>query len=485
MSRLLSWKWRVSIASGCPKSDASRHSADEMIPADVLGRVFASFLSVDDALRARAVGKTYGALLIDEAFLMRRIASSLAQQQLTGLIEVDGEGGIEASSALSRFGYLARCAYVIEQTARWPMMATLIKAASACGLAGQMPLVLSAEWLPGVLPDKASFHRLPIAMALYKTLGHPLGRTARSNNLAERLRLTEVYHKKDILIARLLLVASYIVFLLLLVAIGYICVKLLMPLTCRVWDLLEEVNQVVDELLDPPLERSLVCRYTIDAIPIVMSYGVVLLMVVLLTATYVVALPMEVHLTLAAMHASYAAGLVRQKLVQYYRIGGRTFRVIGQREESCRGQWRYSESDPPVNSNGRIYRSFSALALDALWEATSFSHTTVLEAEVGQGHGGYRRLLCDPLTSGQLDLSVIDWRAAHMGTARVVVLLVGGLSVVASVSLFGGRVMIKTTERKAVGGSSVDERFPLTMAAVRQLLRRFGLEDNTVGPLQP
>jgi len=31
--------------------------------------------------------------------------------------------------------------------------------------------------------------------------------------------------------------------------------------------------------------------------------------------------------------------------------------------------------------------------------------------------------------------------------------------------------------------SSVDERFPLTMAAVRQLLRRFGLEDNTAGPL--
>ncbi|CEM01976.1 unnamed protein product [Vitrella brassicaformis CCMP3155] len=63
-----------------------------MIPADVLGRVFASFLSVDDALRARAVGKTYSARLIDEAFLMRRIASSLAQQQLTGLIELlDGE----------------------------------------------------------------------------------------------------------------------------------------------------------------------------------------------------------------------------------------------------------------------------------------------------------------------------------------------------------------------------------------------------------
>mmetsp|Transcript_17527 Transcript_17527/g.49745 ORF Transcript_17527/g.49745 Transcript_17527/m.49745 type:complete len:120 (+) Transcript_17527:597-956(+) len=118
-------------------------------------------------------------------------------------------------------------------------------------------------------------------------------------------------------------------------------------------------------------------------------------------------------------------------------------------------------------------------------EVASFSHRTVVEAEVGRSHVGYQRFVCDPLTSGQLDSSVIDWRAAEVGTVRMVVLLVGGLSVVASVSLFGGRVMIKTTEREAVGGSSVDERFPLTMAAVRQLLMRFGLEDNTVGPLQP
>ncbi|CEL99386.1 unnamed protein product [Vitrella brassicaformis CCMP3155] len=450
---------------------ATHDTADHQgLPADVLARVFASFLTVDDALRARAVGKAYGTQLIDEAFLLRRINSSLAQQQLPGLLDVERDRGVDPSapplpSSLSRFGYLARCAYVIERAAEWRHMATFIRVAGACGVAGQLPVLLSAESVAAHVPDMATLHRLPAAMTVYKIFGGLVGCGLQS--ISPPLQLTEGDQEDT--------------------------------------DLWVLPANLLGRVPPRALENIylLVCGCGVVGIPLALYYFLVakaqdaewrgLGWFLLCMLAYC----LEPIFVSAACHRGWAvASLIyrRTRLVQWYQIGVRRLRVIDGDE-----LWRlrpfirpiYRPTDPPIScstSHRPVYPSFSAFALDTLlqFDEVSSRMTEVLDVDVLIGGPARYGALSASWIDGS-DISVIDWQEDWqedmMGVrSGIVVLLLGGASVVAAVSVVRGRIVIRTTEVEVGGEVTVDERFPVTVAAVRQLLRRYGLEDKAFGP---
>ncbi|CEM11863.1 unnamed protein product [Vitrella brassicaformis CCMP3155] len=443
--------------------------ADQGLPADVFARVVIPLLPVDDAVRLRAVGKAYGAQLIDEAFLLSRINSCLAQQQLTGLIDVERDRGADPSApplppSLSRIGYLARCAYVIERAAEWRHMATFIRVAGACGVAGQLPVVLSAETVAAHVPDKATFHRLPATMAVYKTLGDLLGSGA--DNGSQQLQLTDggrreidVFVVPTNMLLRVVHLASYFIYLL---ALGWAVVHGVQFLACVIVDALDHL-----ERLD--ITYRVVCQTGIVIFSMFLG-GLIGVLIRRVTK----AIWVWVH--------------ARKRMVQHYDVGERTLRIIGRDEMFCFCSflWRCSSThgDPPIQAWVDIFPTFSSFALHTLLGAPSSSLRFVLKATVSGRHAGYRRLRTDNLSSGRRDVVVIDWRwdFKFWEAIRMVVLLVGGGSVAASVLLSdGGRIMVGTTE-VAVADGYVDEDFPATTAAVRELLRPYGLGDLTFRP---
>ncbi|CEM31838.1 unnamed protein product [Vitrella brassicaformis CCMP3155] len=447
---------------------------DQTLPADVLGLVV-SFLPVDVAVMTRAVGQPYSSQLIDEAFLWR-IDSSLAQQQLTGLIDVERDRGVDPSApplppSLSRLGYLARCAYVIEQAAEWPTMATLIKVAGVCGVAGQLPLVLSAESVAAHLPNKASFHRLPTAMAIYNALSHTPPDA--NDGAAGELQLREVDNRVK---ASLLIVPATILSRVLLAAFYVIC---LAAFACVTAGTTLFNCSLISEWLLRDVTRGSILYWAISI------FVPVLALTFLLCDSFVASVGTRGIVRRAHKHL---------RLVQHYGIGSTTFRIIGGDELVCLRPflWRaYRRDDPPVTlvSLGIIYPSFSSFALHVLLEG-AFPTTlrVVLEGQVNPWKArGYRSLYTDGSLSGHSDVLVIDRRwtpvdnkeslfeivdEIFLSRHRMVVLLLGGGSVVASVSLGGRHIIVRTTEVEAAGGEAVDERLPLTMAAVR----RFGLQ---------
>ncbi|CEM31881.1 unnamed protein product [Vitrella brassicaformis CCMP3155] len=455
----------------------------DLLP-DVLGRVFASLLPVDETVRARAVGKAYSSQLIDEAFLWR-IDSSLAQQQLTGLIDVERNRGIDPSApplppSLSRLGYLARCAYVIEQAAQWPTMVTFIKLARVCGFAGELPLVLSAESVAAHVPDKASFQRLPAAMAVYKTLGGQLhSDDSHPGSSDEGLQLTE--GKKgwtfmivapswplNFLLSFLLTLAVSAVYV---VACGWMAVRILLFW----WD-----------ATAPPPSYD-------DLVDVVEHWYCFIVISFILDGGFIMAA--SVFAFVFGCVVSHVP-LVRLRRVRWFRIGGSKRFRIGERDEWF-GSHMYHEGDPPVICGRRIggnnvYPSFSSFAIATLLQVEATGLRTVISADVGSYHAGYLSLLQESSLATESDelqaaCIVIDWQQECSRGGRMVVLMLGGGSVVAFVHLDGdgsdgGRVAVKTTEVEAVDGWGFDERFPITTPAVRQLLRRYGLEDATLGP---
>ncbi|CEL99359.1 unnamed protein product [Vitrella brassicaformis CCMP3155] len=450
--------------------------ADQGLPADVFARVVIPLLPVDDAVRLRAVGKAYGAQLIDEAFLLGRIKSCLAQQQLTGLINVERDRGADTSAPplpapLLRLGYLARCAYVIERAAEWRYMARFIRVASACGAAGQLPLVLSGESVAAHIPDKETFHRLPAAMAVYKTLGHQFGSDADngSQQLTEGGRgETDVFIIPTNLLLRLLTAVVYVVYVLL-----WICLVVHLALSFY-----------HDEILKAPHDNWLVLRWI----------GAGFYCIWVGTGLFLAAFLLYGRVMIFLLHA-------RSRLVQWYAIGERQFRIV-ERNELWRpifGRPVYCPSDPPVNTEGRfplsskmtdrVYRSFNAFALDTLLGLNHVNRATKITLNVSASWRAFLRYSavlgdsfpCEP------DMVVIDMQESEREPPRrqplsyrprrvVVLLLAGGL--VASVHLgerinIHGHMMpqieVATSEWEVTGGAAV------TMARVRQLLRRFGL----------
>mmetsp|Transcript_17535 Transcript_17535/g.49781 ORF Transcript_17535/g.49781 Transcript_17535/m.49781 type:complete len:351 (-) Transcript_17535:2314-3366(-) len=349
------------------------------------------------------------------------------------------------------------------------MMAAFIRVASACGVGRPLPLVLSAERVAAHLPDKASFHRLPAAMAVNKIFGHVYGGDA---HLTEDggAHLTEAGRAGTFVAAlptrplvQLLTAAVYFFYL-----VG--CAWLLLSST------LDCYHAVRSGRLS---DRTILCWLAALVLSI-LAGGLILL--------FAVAFGLQMAWVLHH----------RRRAVQWYRLGERRFRVIERDElwhlhpfirRTCR------DTDPPVScdfsSNHHIYRSFSEFALDTLLQRLGYRGrgNVVLDVTVGLRHAGYRALLQNDL-SGKSDMFVIDlqvelWReppGLHV-PMRIVGLLLGGGSVVASVSLYEGQIVVRTSEAVVADGATVGERFPVTVAAVRQLLRSLGLENEAVGLL--
>ncbi|CEL91687.1 unnamed protein product [Vitrella brassicaformis CCMP3155] len=180
-------------------------SADGL-PPDVCRDVIYPCLRIDEAVgSARPISRAHGSQLVDEAFVLRRIAKHLSRHSLTGLIDVDrtaadttdaaaptpapptssssdaptlgGDAGCGDGGHQSHFGYLCRCCYALEHGgAVWCEWPDFIRLADIYNLTPStgLPLVMSAEWMAAHLPTKGDFHTMPLALRQYSTFGHLL-----------------------------------------------------------------------------------------------------------------------------------------------------------------------------------------------------------------------------------------------------------------------------------------------------------------------
>ncbi|CEL95325.1 unnamed protein product [Vitrella brassicaformis CCMP3155] len=148
-------------------------------------RVLLSFLlSVCDLVNVRSTSRSDGASVITADVLLTRLDSLMARHGVIGLIDIDRTAPVS-------FGYVLRAAYVLEQgasTGEWPKIAIFIRLAAIYHVIeqGGLPLMLPAQWLRDNLPTKASFHEVPLSMAVYKTIGHLMSFEDRNMQLAQQ-----------------------------------------------------------------------------------------------------------------------------------------------------------------------------------------------------------------------------------------------------------------------------------------------------------
>ncbi|CEL92187.1 unnamed protein product [Vitrella brassicaformis CCMP3155] len=150
----------------------------DSVPDDLWRRRVLPCLLVCDVVALRESSMA-GAALITAGVLLQRIDASLAHHELSGLIDVDRDP--------SRLPYLVRCCYVLEQgSSEWRVMGRFVRLGTIYGLAttNGFPLVLSGA----CLASEAAFHRLPAAMAIYKTFAHLLSYDGRSLALTANRR---------------------------------------------------------------------------------------------------------------------------------------------------------------------------------------------------------------------------------------------------------------------------------------------------------
>ncbi|CEM27752.1 unnamed protein product [Vitrella brassicaformis CCMP3155] len=445
---------------------------ERVLPPDVYGRASLSFLSVAELLRARAVSKAYGTELIDAAFIMQRIDSYLAQQDLTGLIDVERHR--------TDIDYFSRCAYLIEQANR---ASTLIRMANSCRLIdNQLPLVLPAECVLADLPDKTTFHRLPTTMAVYKTVGQLFGGDSErgENNTAavglrieesERLRV-ETFPEMD---SPLWILGLYcpVVW----TFVWWICVCMCI----RVCD--SAFGDYIKAMED---------TWYLDCLLVILQ------MIFAAVATLGLVGPFFCFIELLT---------ARWRVVQWCSIGGRRFRAAFRDELPNADDLRippqanhitdgqsyratYWDRDPAVLCGASTHPSFTTFALHTLIMATKRRVLLDMRLE----HQAFQQLTRHGITADEHDVILIEWRddrplrATAKDCERIMIVLlmeddkVGGPAV-ASLKLRGNRrLVLKTNEREVMGGWTLDERFPLTMSRMRQLLKRFELEDTVLGP---
>ncbi|CEM08048.1 unnamed protein product [Vitrella brassicaformis CCMP3155] len=361
-------------------------------------------LPVDELVTARAVSKAYGTDLVDEAAFLRRIDSCLTQQKLTGLIDVERYRTIDLPESVSRLDYLSRCAYVLEQAGPW--MNALIRLASGSQMIDQLPLVLTAESVLALVPDKATFNQLPAAMATYNAIGPLLCREDRENGTTTTMALQtgerESVELHPSACARgcttLIFMFSYVVAILGSAALGVI--------------------------LNPDPDRQMQQLTLEDRCQLVLFVLVVWTLCL--------------SLCIAASRATAP--------------------------------------------------SFTSLALHALMKVAAEPLTEVVDTQLERND-----TLTDTSTAEE-DVIVVEWREDGLETsatdckrAMVVVLLNegGDGAAVASLSFLARRrVVLETSEREVEVGWTLDERFPVTIPAMRQLLRQWRLEDAILSTTQ-
>ncbi|CEL98596.1 unnamed protein product [Vitrella brassicaformis CCMP3155] len=186
------------------------------VPAELWRSVVLPCLPVCELVAARATGRSHAAVITAE-LLLQRIDALLSRHGLTGLIDVDRTtpspnqpGGLIdmilgclqrlracarrlAGRRLTRFGYLVRCLFVLEQGgSEWRLMDMAVRLAAIYRLTPNgLPLVLSVAQLH----SKSAFDSLPLAIAIYRLIGHQL--THRGQSLALRRAANGEYRIGD------------------------------------------------------------------------------------------------------------------------------------------------------------------------------------------------------------------------------------------------------------------------------------------------
>ncbi|CEM20215.1 unnamed protein product [Vitrella brassicaformis CCMP3155] len=340
-------------------------------------------LPVDELVRARAVSKAYGTDLVDEAAFLRRIDSSLAQQKLTGLIDVERHRTIDLPEPLSRLHYLSRCAYVLEQAG--PRMNALIRLASGSQMIDQLPLVLTAESVLALVPDKETFNQLPAAMAIYKAIGPLLCREDRENGTTTTMALqTGERESVELHPSGCARGCTNFIFV-----ISYILVIMIGSPALAV---------ILDPDPDPQMQQ------------LTLEDRCLVLLFVLVAWT----LCFSVCIAACACEDWYTA----RRPVLCGTINGLRFRTAF-KEELSRGHpylKTFSESDPLVVSQSRTHPSFSSFALYALMTVAAEQLTKVVDAELERE----RYLPHDTLTdtsAAEEDVIVIEWRKDGLETS--------------------------------------------------------------------
>ncbi|CEM02737.1 unnamed protein product [Vitrella brassicaformis CCMP3155] len=150
-----------------------------VVPYEVWRDQVLSNLDVCDFSRVRSSSRASGTSVIGCDFIFRRIDALLRRYGLSGLIDVDRHGGTAGAAplpgGLSRIDYLCRVLYLLERGGRlWAWLGGFLRVAAIYRLTPAMPLVISAEWVQQHWPTRAAVHQLPLALAIYKTIGHLL-----------------------------------------------------------------------------------------------------------------------------------------------------------------------------------------------------------------------------------------------------------------------------------------------------------------------
>ncbi|CEM23480.1 unnamed protein product [Vitrella brassicaformis CCMP3155] len=178
----------------------------------------------------------------------------------------------------------------------------------------------------------------------------------------------------------------------------------------------------------------------------------------------------------------------RRRRVQWYVLGSRRFRTIERDELLLLRLVPFVGTnpltDPPISegfSDNRLYPTFSGFILDALLQLDHVRSRMRVALDITV------RRCCPCWDAPDPHLVIINFAQGVMGRVLpealgygdvcVMVLSLNGGSVVAAMSVIHQRIVVRTTEAEVAGWVTDDERFPMTMARVRQLLRRLGVGD--------
>ncbi|CEM27667.1 unnamed protein product [Vitrella brassicaformis CCMP3155] len=189
----------------------------DLVPEELWREQILPSLVVCDVIALRATSSAKAAL-ITGGLLLQRIDTYLARHELSGTVDVNRNasavaGDIDQPSGfvavvrhsllacarrltgrrLTHFGYLVRCLYVLEQGgSEWRLMGMVVRLAAIYRLTPNgLPLALSVAQLH----SKSAFDSVPLAMAIYRLIGHQL--TLRGQRLALRRAANGEYRIGD------------------------------------------------------------------------------------------------------------------------------------------------------------------------------------------------------------------------------------------------------------------------------------------------
>ncbi|CEM13889.1 unnamed protein product, partial [Vitrella brassicaformis CCMP3155] len=416
-----------------------------MVPDDPHDKVWQrrvlSNLGVRDAIRVRSSSRASGTSAVNCTLILGRIDTLLIRYGLSGLIDVDRHGGTAGAAplpgGLSRIDYLCRVLYLLERGGRlWAWLGGFLRLAAIYRLTPATPLVISAEWVQQHWPTRAALRQLPLALAIYKAIGHLLSH--RGDSLA--LTTDEQTNEND-------------------------------------EDGGPDGSDEQEEDLAEPVDNAGAEEDDGQEGPMASDDG---------------------QDTLIGDGDGEAAGGGQSMEpdgddhsdesddhhIYPHKVGTVRFRILP--ADEAPGNQPYDTDDPAIEEDGcRIrYSSFSAFMTDNLmcyWSVNiGAGDKIVLKASVPHADARFRSLMA---TEAVGDCIVEDMHVEDGHGGRTVVLCGhrSNETVAAHLRLTRfGYIRIHTTEGRVGGGVSVDECYPITVRHARDVLRQVRLERDVV-----